>query len=111
MTSIFFFILICYGISNILIYGSIFEWLRVLMYKISGDGNYSLYKLFTCMMCLPTWVGFGLSFLLQMNGVETPSMIYGDGNIYLTMFFDGVLASGGVYAFNTLVEYFEGDDE
>ena len=68
----------------------------------------SLYKLFTCMMCMPTWVGFGLSYLLQSQGVDTPLTMYGIENLYLVMFLDGVLASGGVYTLNVLVEHFEG---
>tara|TARA_B100000927_G_scaffold244457_1_gene206789 strand:+ start:2602 stop:2775 length:174 start_codon:yes stop_codon:yes gene_type:complete len=56
---------------------------------------------------MPTWVGFGLSYLLQMQGMDTPFTIYGLENLYLIVFLDGVLASGGVYAFNVIVEHFE----
>ena len=61
------------------------------------------------MMCLPTWMGFILSYLLQSQGVETPLTVYGVENLFLAVFLDGILASGGVYAFNTLVEYLEGE--
>ena len=50
--------------SMIVVYGSIFESFRNLLSKL-GTGDKSLYKLFTCMMCMPTWVGFGLSYLLD----------------------------------------------
>lgn len=108
MVNLFIFVLVAYGISNILVYGSIFEWFRRLLAKL-GTGDTSLYKLFTCMMCLPTWVGFGLSFVLQSQGVSTPMTTYGIENMFLAMFLDGVLASGAVYAFNVLVEHFEGE--
>jgi hypothetical protein len=108
MVNLFIFVLVAYGISNILIYGSIFEWWRRLISKL-GTGDTSLYKLFTCMMCLPTWVGFGLSYVLQSHGIDTPMTIYGVDNYYVAIFFDGMLASGGVYAFNVLVEHFEGE--
>jgi hypothetical protein len=108
MMNLLIFIVVTYGISNILIYGSIFQWWRDLLSKL-GTGDKSLYKLFTCMMCLPTWVGFILSYLLQSQGVETPLTVYGVENLYLAVFLDGILASGGVYAFNTLVEYLEGE--
>lgn len=101
------FVLVAYGISNILVYGSIFEWWRELLAKF-GTGGSSLYKLFTCMLCLPTWVGFVLSYVLQMQGINTPMTSYGLDNGYLAIFLDGVLASGAVYAFNVLVEHFEG---
>lgn len=106
MTNLIIFILASYGISNILVYGSVFEWLRNLIGKM-GTGPVSLHKLFTCMMCMPTWVGFILSFVLQSNGVETPFVSYGLDNLWLVIFFDGVLASGSVYTLNVIVEYFE----
>lgn len=108
MLNLIIFILVAYGISNILVYGSIFEWFRNLLAKL-GTGDTSLYKLFTCMMCLPTWVGFGLSYLLHTQGVDTPMATFGVEHLYLKVFLDGVLTSGGVYAFNTLVEYLEGE--
>ena len=107
MIKLFIFILTCYGVSNILVYGSIFESFRNFLSRF-GTGDKSLHKLFSCMMCMPTWVGFGLSYVLQSQGIDTPISMYGVENLYLTIFLDGVLASGGVYAFNVLVEHFEG---
>lgn len=101
------FILVCYGISNILVYGSIFEGWRKFLAKM-GTGDYSLYKLFTCMMCLPTWIGFLVSFVMMYTGGTTPVAKYLSlDDPLLIMFLDGVLASGGVYAFNVLVEKLE----
>ena len=108
MTNLIIFILGAYGFSNIVVYGSNFQWFRNALEKL-GTGPLSLYKLFTCMMCLPTWVGFGLSALFQHYGVETPISSLGLDNYWWVLFLDGVLTSGGVYAFNVLVEYFEGD--
>jgi len=102
------FILACYGASNILVWGSIFEGLRNNIKKL-GTGPKSLYKLFTCMMCMPTWVGFIFSAVLQLNGWPTPFTEYGIDSLGWAIFFDGVLASGAVYAFNVLVEHFEGE--
>lgn len=108
MTNLSIFILVAYGISNILIYGSLFEGFRQNLKKL-GTGDKSLYKLFTCMICLPTWVGFLLSAVLQFYGVDTPMTTYGVDTPLLAIFLDGVLASGGVYAFNVLVEHLEGE--
>lgn len=106
MTNLFIFILASYGISNILVYSSIFEGLRENLAKL-GTGPKSLYKLFSCMMCMPTWVGFILSAILQFCGVQTPFTYYGVEYFWLAVFLDGVLSSGAVYAFNVLVEHFE----
>lgn len=107
MTNLFIFILLAYGISNILIYGSIFEGFRENLKKL-GTGDKSLYKLFSCMICLPTWIGFILSTLFHLYGATTPVSSLGIDSPALAIFLDGCLASGGAYAFNVLVEHFEG---
>lgn len=108
MTNLIIFVLVSYGISNILVYSSIFEGLRDNLMKL-GTGPKSLYKLFSCMMCMPTWIGFILSTVLQLTGAPTPFTTYGVESLLLSVFLDGVLASGSVYAFNSLVEFFEGE--
>jgi len=107
MTNLIIFILASYGASNVLVYGSIFQGLRDNLEKL-GTGPKSLHKLFTCMMCMPTWVGFILSALLQFVGAPTPFTEYGVESIGLAIALDGLLASGAVYAFNVLVEHLEG---
>lgn len=102
------FTLLCYGLSNVLVYGSIFEGLRNNLKRL-GEGPKSLHKLFSCMMCMPTWVGFIISTILQLNGWPTPFTEYGVDSLGWAIFFDGLLASGAVYAFNVLVEHFEGE--
>jgi len=106
MTNLLIFILASYGVSNILVYSSVFEGLRNNLKKL-GTGPKSLHKLFSCMMCMPTWVGFTLSAVLQLVGAPTPFTEYGVEYFALAVFLDGVLASGAVYAFNVLVEHFE----
>jgi len=108
MTTLLIFILACYGTSNILAFGSIFGGFRNLLSKM-GTGPYSLHKLFTCMMCLPTWVGFGFSAIFQLYGGDTPSTIIGIDDLTLSVFTDGIIASGGVYVLNVMVEYLEGE--
>ncbi len=54
--------LLAYGITNILVFGSIFKSWRDFWGKI----NPSFFgKLFTCPLCLSTWVGGVLSFLFN----------------------------------------------
>ena len=107
MKELFIYSFIVYGICNILIWGSNFIWWRTFLSKF-GEGEYSLYKLFTCFMCLPTWIG---------PFVSAMSIIFGDGslsvtnqffdNIALVLFFYGVFSSGLIWLINTIQEKLE----
>ena len=90
-------ILAAYGMSQILVFGSIFDKPRDWITKHStffGD-------LLSCMMCTSTWVGvfFSLTFY---SPTESMTILP-----YINIFFDGMLASGGVWALNAVVEWFE----
>lgn len=102
------FILICYGACNNMIYGSIFEGFRTYLSRF-GTGGYSLHKLFTCFMCLGTWMGFAISYILFKFGYInlTPMGSYGINNTYLVIFLNGLLSSGGVWVIHTLQEALE----
>jgi hypothetical protein len=94
---IFIWILAAYGMSQILVFGSIFDKLRDWITKHStffGD-------LLACMMCTSTWVGFFFSIAFY-SPTETMTIIP-----YTNIFFDGMLASGSVWALNAIVEWFE----
>lgn len=104
------FILVAYGFSNIVVFGSIFQGLRDFLDRISPN---FWGKLFSCMMCFPTWAGFFLSLTFF-----SPTIYYGLGDInffnlftisnkYSSIFFDGVLASGSVWFIHTVQEMFE----
>jgi len=102
------FILVCYGACNNLIYGSLFEGWRNLLAKL-GTGGYSLHKLFTCFMCLGTWMGFFMSSLMVYFGYKdlTPIGSIGIKQNDLIIFFSGLLSSGGVWLIHTLQEALE----
>ena len=90
-------ILAAYGMSQILVYGSIFDKPRDWITEHStffGD-------LLGCMMCTSTWIGFFFSVTFY-SPTETMTMIP-----YTNIFFDGMLASGSVWALNAIVEWFE----
>ena len=90
-------ILSAYGMSQIVVFGSIFQNLRDWLIKNStffGD-------LVQCMMCTSTWVGFFFS-LVFFSPTDTMTTIP-----YVNIFFDGMLASGSVWAINAIVEWFE----
>jgi hypothetical protein len=89
---------IAYGMSTILVYGSIFEkprnWIK----------THSTFfgELIGCIMCTSTWVGFFLSICL---GGLTCRVF--DVHWTVSIFFDGVFTTGIVWAVNTIVEHFE----
>ena len=101
---IFTWIILAYGLSQILVYGSIFDtqrqWIHAwaelspILKFVSG--------LISCMMCTSTWVGFFMSLVLF-----SPTNYCFDANVVSSTFFDGMLASGSVWAVNAIIEWFE----
>mgnify|MGYP003626989845 FL=1 len=90
-------IVAAYGMSQILVFGSIFNNLRNWIIKHSkffGD-------LIQCMMCTSTWVGFLFSLTFFSPTLELTIIPY------TSWFFDGMLASGSVWAINAIIEWFE----
>ena len=55
-----------------------------------------------CMMCTSTWVGFFFGLF-----VMSPFLILVGVDPTYSWFFDGMLASGAVWAINSIVEWFE----
>ena len=102
------FILICYGACNNLIYGSIFEGFRSFLSRFGTGGN-SLYKLFTCFMCLGTWMGFAISAIMTYFNYQnlTPMGSLGITNLSLLIFLNGLVATAGVWLTHTLQEALE----
>ena len=88
-------ILAAYGMTQILVYGSIFDtprdWIKTTFF---GD-------LISCVMCTSTWVGFFFSLVFFSPTVDLVSITYSN------VFFDGLLASGSVWALNAFIEWFE----
>ncbi len=87
-----------YGMTSILVWGSIFEstreWIKRKS-KFFGD-------LISCTLCTSTWVGFFMS--LFLGSISTQ---YFDTIWIINLFFDGMLTAGGVWAINAIVEWFE----
>lgn len=99
-------ILVTYGISNIIVFGSIFENLRE--YAEINSPNF-FGKLLSCMMCTPWWVGFTLSLFSNFSGNHDFSPFFGNGfnNIYLSIFLDSCLLSGTTWLIHTIQEKLE----
>ena len=98
-----------YGMSQILVYGSIFTSLREGIHKL-GDNPFTPFQpifkfisgLISCMMCTSTWVGFFMGAF-----VHSPFTEFLGINPIIGVFFDGMLASGGVWVINSIIEWFE----
>jgi hypothetical protein len=98
-----------YGMTTILVYGSIFNGLRESIHNWGNDEhapfNYIgkfISQLIQCMLCTSTWVGFFLS-LTMFSPVKTFIGL----NEYFSVFFDGMFSAGSVWAINAIIEWFE----
>jgi len=109
MTQLLLWMIMAYGLSNILVYGSIFNTPRNYIFNEADHGNgpftdfYKFLKgLLSCMMCTPVHVGFFFGIFLyspvhELLGVTS----------WVSWFFDGMLASGATWAINSIIEWFE----
>ena len=85
------FVLAAYGLTQILVYGSIFNKIRPSKSWLKGFG-----ELFHCPMCMGFWVGM---FLCGINGfTELFTFDYSITNLLIC----GWLSSGTSYIFNIL---------
>ena len=98
-----------YGTTNILVYGSIFQWLRNLINTMSNNPKSFLRsfwgflsEMLKCMMCTSTWVGFFIGGFIYSPVSEVLSI-----TPYISWALDGMFASGVVWTINSVVEWFE----
>lgn len=104
------YIILCYSVSNIIAHSAMFAWLHNIIIKLFGAES-KIYELLNCMMCLPTWVGFFLSFVFIFMGYPDFSiMLWAGFDVKaLAIFFDGVIASGTSWLIHTFQESMEDD--
>lgn len=112
MTNLIIFILVAYGATNIMIYGSIFEgWRKMWGADKENPGFFG--KLFGCFMCLSFWWGVILSLTMYSPSIST--LLMHDIGLFglhipkqpLNVFFDACMASGGVWILHTIQEHLE----
>jgi len=96
--AIFVWIFTSYGMTSILVWGSIFESTRE---KIKSKSKF-FGDLISCVLCTSTWVGFFLSVFLGSVTDHFFNTFY-----IFELFFDGMFSAGVVWAINSIVEYFE----
>jgi hypothetical protein len=90
-------ILAAYGMSTILVYGSIFRKPRT--WIISNSKFFG--ELIQCILCTSMWVGVFLS--LIMGSISRHYFEFEPLNLVV----DGCITAGGVWALNAIIEWFE----
>lgn len=98
MAVLFFWSFMAYGMTSIIVWGSIFEKPREWIVNHSKFFG----TLVTCTLCTSTWVGFFLSICL--GGLSDKIF---EINPLVSIFFDGMFTAGIVWAINSFVEFFE----
>jgi hypothetical protein len=106
--AIFYYIFMTYGLTNILVFGKIFDKPRTWVSKKSPF----LKKLLECMMCLSTWVGILASIFfwspVMSLKLENTILDWHYGILYpLAIFLDAMFTSGSVWIIHTIQEFFE----
>lgn len=108
MTQLVLFMILAYGFSTIMVYGTIFKGMRNFI-KAYGESELIFSDTFnfisgilSCMMCCSTWVGFFLGLVLF-----SPTHQFFGTSPYISWFFDGLFSSGAVWAINAFIEWFE----
>lgn len=109
ITQLLLWMILAYGLSNIVVYGSIFNrprnWIRSWgedEYYVFSDFGKFLTEMMSCMMCF----GFHTGWFLAITIYSPVSHILGVP-IWISWFFDSFLASGAVWAINAIIEWFE----
>lgn len=109
MTQLILWMVMAYGMSNILVYGSIFNGPRNKINDLASKEwvNFHGFWVFLsdmlkCMMCTPTWLGFFFGIFLYSPIHELLGV-----NPFISWFFDGMLASGSTWMINSIIEWFE----
>jgi hypothetical protein len=98
LSYIFLWAFIAYGMTSIIVWGSIFEKFRnwvISKSKFFGD-------LVSCVLCTSTWVGFFLSITFS-----SVSATFYQSFVLVNIFLDGMFSAGIVWTINAIVEYFE----
>lgn len=108
ITQLLLWMVMAYGLCNILVYGAIFNGPRNAIRKW-GESQYILHgfgkflsDMLSCMMCSSVWVGFFFGIFLYSPVCNILGV-----HPYVSWFFDGFLASGAVWAINAIIEWYE----
>ena len=109
ITQLILWMIMSYGMTNIIVYGSIFNKPRNAINELAADELTALNgfwvfvsDMIKCMMCASTWIGFFFGIFVYSPVHEILGV-----NVFASWFFDGMLASGSVWAINSIIEWYE----
>jgi hypothetical protein len=109
ITQLILWMIMSYGMTNIIVYGSIFNGPRNAINQLAADEYTTLNgfwvfvsEMIKCMMCASTWIGFFFGIFLYSPVHEILGI-----SSWVSWFFDGMLSSGSVWAINAIIEWFE----
>ena len=111
MNIVIFFLLV-YGICNIIVFANGPFHIFLKMHQYFKQHHPMLEEMFSCMICLPTWVGMFLSAVNLILFPFTPFtpmnvILYTENLWPLVIFFDGLIASSGNWLIHTFQEMME----
>jgi len=108
MVQLLLWMIMAYGLSNIVVYGSIFNGPRKVINEWADSslpfnslGKF-LKGMTSCMMCF----GFHCGYFLSLTAYSPVHELLGV-TTYASWFFDAFLSSGAVWAINSIIEWFE----
>ncbi len=109
MTQLFLWMILSYGLMNIMVFSKIFYPTRNYVDKLAenpysplqGIGKF-LSGVLSCPMCFGFHGGWFLSLVVFSPVYEILGV-----SSYISWFFDGILSSGAVWAINAIIEWFE----
>jgi len=108
MTQLVLWMIMAYGLSNIVVYGSIFNGPREVIRKWS-EGSYPfsdfgtfIKNMTSCMMCF----GFHCGWFFSITVYSPVHELLGVTPL-ASWFFDSMLSSGSTWAINSIIEWFE----
>ena len=94
-----------FGLSNIIVYGKIFQTQRD---YITSHSNF-FGSLINCIMCFSFWSGIILSLIYSPSNALLFNFNTSLPLIVLSSVIDGLYSSGSVYLINTIIEKLERD--
>ena len=108
ITKVLTWVLLNYGLTNIVVFSLIFEPVRNFFERLSQTNTkikwlgMFLSKMTSCPMCFATWSGFFISIIIW-----SPTHVLFGTPTEFSWFFDGIISSGSVWAINSIIEFFE----
>jgi hypothetical protein len=108
MTALLVWMIMAYGITNIVVYGTIFNKPRNLIKRWAESKlpfdyvGVFIRDMTACPMCFGVWFGFFAGLFLY-----SPIHEFLGVKQYYSWFFDGMLSSGSVWIINSIIEWFE----